>query len=51
MYLWPGGTAYVPQKQFWIIALLSLCSLVSYDFSLAALFSSTVNTMEGNGNS
>ena len=46
-----GCTVYVPQWQFWIIALLSLNSVVSHVFPLVALFSNTVNTMEGNGNS
>ena len=43
--------AYVPQKQFWIIALLTLYSMISHHFPLAASFSNTVNTMEENGNS
>ena len=36
---------------FWIIALMSLYSVVSLVFPLAASFSNTVNTMEGNGKS
>ena len=32
--------------QFWIIALLSLYSMISQDFPLAASFSNAVNTME-----
>ena len=51
MVFWPGGTAYVPQKQFWIIALPSLYSMISHAFPLAASFSNSVNTMEENGNS
>ena len=51
MYLCPGNTEYVPQKQFWIIAILSLYSMVSLDFPLAASFFNTVNTMEENVNS
>ena len=39
MYMWLDGTAYVPQKQFWVIALLSLYSMVFNVFPLAALFS------------
>ena len=46
-----GGRAYVLSKQFWIIALLSLYSVVSHVFPLAASFSNYVDTMEGNGNS
>ena len=37
--------------RFWIIAVQSLYSVVSHVFPLAASFSNTVNTMEGNGNS
>ena len=48
MYLWPGSAAYVPQRPFWIIALLRLYSAVSMFSPLAASFSNTVNTMEGN---
>ena len=39
MYLWPGGTPCVPQKQFWRIALLSLYSIVYHVFPLAASLS------------
>ena len=46
MVLWMGSTAYVPQKQFCIIALQSIHSVVSHVFPLSALFSNIVNTME-----
>ena len=47
---WYNVCTCVPQKQFWIIALLSLYSVVFHDYSLAASFFNTVNTMEENGN-
>ena len=45
MVLWPGGTANVPQKQFWIIALLSLYS-VPLMFSLWLHHFLTLSTQE-----
>ena len=36
--------AYVPVKQFWIIALLGQYSIVSHVFSRAASFTNTVST-------
>ena len=45
-----GGTAYVPEQIFWIVALLNLYSVVSHVFPLTTSFSNTVNTVEGNGN-
>ena len=40
------STEYVPQKQFWIITLLTLYSAVSHGFPLAASFCNNVNTVE-----
>ena len=51
MVPWPGSMVYVLQKQFWIIALLSLYSVVSHLFPLAPSFFNIVNTMETNENS
>ena len=53
MYLWTGGTANVPQKQFWIIGFTKLVqySMVFNDFRWAASYSNTVNTMGEKGNS
>ena len=39
MVLGPDSTTYVPEKQFWITALLDWYSSVSHVFSWAALFS------------
>ena len=46
-----GPQMFVPWKRFWIIALLSLYSMVSRVFRLPASISITVNTTDWNGNS
>ena len=46
-----GCTTYVPQKQFWLIAVLGQYSKVSHVFCWSALFSNTVNTLVENEDS
>ena len=48
MILEIGGTTYVPQKQFWITALLGQYCIVSCVFAVAASISNAVSTMVEN---
>ena len=44
----PASTTFLPQKKFWIIALLGQYSIVSHVFPWAASFLTSVNAMEEN---